>query len=798
MAKQLNLDNLMDSICLYLKSDRRKDLDEANAQDLHHALSKALMARIADDWKESLALHDTSRHAYYMSAEFLIGRAIYNNLVCLGIYDEVEAMFQEHGLSLSMLEEVEDASLGNGGLGRLAACFLDSAATQDLPLDGYGIRYRYGLFKQYIQDGFQKETADDWTRFGDPWSIRSESDSVLVKFGDQAVRAVPYDIPIIGYKTKNIGNLRLWQAESTDSFDFNEFNEQHYDASVREKNRAEDISRVLYPNDSTDEGKKLRLKQQYFFCSASLQDIIRKYKKVHGNDFSRFADFNAIQLNDTHPVISIPELVRLLTTYEGVEFRQAVKIAQKTFAYTNHTVLPEALEKWSKHIMQAVVPDVYNIIERINNMFIDELYHMNRSPDFIQSVQIIKHDQIHMANLAMYGSSYVNGVAAIHSDILKKVTLNSFYQIWPERFQNKTNGVTPRRWIAMNNRELSALLTRLLGSDEWVTDLSKLKELEKYADDKAVLDEFMEIKHQKKHQLGMFMLKHDGTAPIKNSMYDIQIKRLHEYKRQLLNALSILYIYFGLKDGSIQNFHSTTFIFGAKAAPGYRRAKGIIKLINEIARVIEEDGQVRDKIRVIFVSNYNVSYAEKLVAAADVSEQISMAGKEASGTGNMKFMMNGAVTLGTLDGANVEIFEEAGEENNYRFGGTVEELDYQEHHDYIPYNIYNGDPKIKRVLEALVNGMLNDNGTGMFRELYDSLIHKVDWAQIHPDQYFLMYDFMSYVDAKLRCNRDYSEDKYAFAKKCWINICNSGKFSSDRTIRDYANEIWHIDPIEFE
>lgn len=793
----LNLDKLMDSMKLYLKSDRRKDLNEANAQDLHHALSKAIMARIADDWKESIALHGEARHAYYMSAEFLIGRAIYNNLVCLGIYDEVDKIFKENGLDLNDLEEVEDASLGNGGLGRLAACFLDSAAAEDLPLDGYGIRYRYGLFKQYIQDGFQKETADDWTRFGDPWSIRSESDAVLVKFADQTVRAIPYDIPIIGYKTKNIGNLRLWQAESIESFDFNEFNEQNYDLSVTEKNRAEDISRVLYPNDSTDEGKKLRLKQQYFFCSASLQDIIKKYKAAHGNDFSRFADFNAIQLNDTHPVISVPELVRLLTTYENVSFENAVRIAQKTFAYTNHTVLPEALEKWSRHIMQAVVPEVYEIIERINNMFIDELVHQGCTPDFIQNVQIIKHDQVHMANLAMYGSSYVNGVAAIHTEILKRSTLNSFYQIWPDRFQNKTNGVTPRRWIAMNNRELSALFTRLLGSDAWVTDLDQLKKLEKYADDKKILDEFMEIKHIKKHQLATYMLKHDGTAPIKGSIYDIQIKRLHEYKRQFLNALSILYIYFGLKDGSIKDFTPTTFIFGAKAAPGYRRAKGIIKLINEIARVIEEDGQVRDKIRVIFVSNYNVSYAEKLVAAANVSEQISMAGKEASGTGNMKFMMNGAVTLGTLDGANVEIFEEAGEENNYRFGGTVEELEYQETHDYIPYHIYNNDPKIKRVMESLVNGMLDDGGTGVFRELYDSIIHKLDWGQIHPDQYFLMYDFQSYIDAKLKYNKDYN-DKYDFARKCWINICNSGKFSSDRTIRDYANEIWHIDPIEFE
>lgn len=793
----MNCTKLMDDMEVYLKSDLRKDLAEANAQDLHHALSKAIMAQIADPWKESLDLHRTARHAYYMSAEFLIGRAIYNNLLCLGIYDEVEKLFEERGLNLADLEEVEDASLGNGGLGRLAACFLDSAATLDLPLDGYGIRYRYGLFKQYIQDGFQMETADDWTRFGDPWSIRCDSEAVLVKFADQTVRAVPYDIPIIGYNTKNIGNLRLWQAESLASFDFHEFNEQHYDASVREKNRAEDISRVLYPNDSTDEGKKLRLKQQYFFCSASLQDIIKKYKAIHGNDFSQFAEFNAIQLNDTHPVISIPELIRLLTTYEGVDFRKALEIAQKTFAYTNHTILPEALEKWNKHLLIAVVPEIYDIIEKINNIFIDELNHQQRNPDFIQDVQIIKHDMVHMANLAMYGSSYVNGVAAIHTEILKKTTLHSFYELWPDRFQNKTNGITQRRWLAMNNRELSALLTRLLGSDAWVTDLSQLKKLEKYADDKAVLDEFLQIKHQKKRQLGLFMLKHDGTAPIKGSMYDIQIKRLHEYKRQFLNALSILYIYYGIKDGSIQDFNPTTFIFGAKAAPGYDRAKGIIKLINEIARLLENDGQVRDKIRVIFVQNYNVSYAEKLVAAADVSEQISTAGTEASGTGNMKLMLNGAVTLGTLDGANVEIAQEAGIENEYIFGGTVEEIESHDNGEYIPYHIYNNDPKIKRVMEALVNGTLNDGGTGIFRELYDSIIHKVDWGQSHPDKYFLMYDFQSYVDTKLRLNKDYA-DKYTFAKKCWMNICNAGKFSSDRTIKDYADNIWHIDPIEFE
>ncbi len=793
----MNCTKLMEEMEVYLKSDRCKDLNEANAQDIHHALSKAIMAQIATPWKESQKLHREARHAYYMSAEFLIGRAIYNNLLCLGIYDEVEKLFNERGLKLSDMEEVEDASLGNGGLGRLAACFLDSAATLDLPLDGYGIRYKYGLFKQYIQDGFQKETADDWTRFGDPWSIRVDSDAVLVRFADQTVRAVPYDLPVIGYGTKHIGNLRLWQAEPLSSFDFNEFNDQHYEASVREKNRAEDISRVLYPNDSTDEGKKLRLKQQYFFCCASLQDMIKNYKLVHGNDFSHFADFNAIQLNDTHPVISIPELIRQLTRYEGVSFDDALKIAKKTFAYTNHTILPEALEKWNKHLLIEVVPDIYEIIEKINNRFIDELYQQKRNPDFIQDVQIIKHDMIHMANLAMYGSSYVNGVAAIHTEILKKSTLHSFYEMWPERFQNKTNGITQRRWLAMNNRELSAMITRLLGSDAWVTDLPQLKKLEKYATDKKVLDEFWDIKHKKKHQLGLFMLKHDGTAPIKDSIYDIQIKRLHEYKRQFLNALSILYIYYGLKDGSIQDFHPTTFIFGAKAAPGYVRAKGIIKLINEIARLVENDGQVRDKLRVIFVQNYNVSYAEKLVAAANVSEQISTAGTEASGTGNMKLMLNGAVTLGTLDGANVEIAQEAGMENEYIFGATVDEIEKEENNNYIPYHIYNNDPKIKRVMEALVNGTLDDGGTGMFKELYDSIIHNVDWGQSHPDKYFLMYDFQSYVDTKLKLNRDY-KDKYAFAEKCWRNICNAGKFSSDRTIKDYADNIWHIDPIEFD
>ncbi len=784
---------IMNAVALFLKSEYHTTIKEAKPEQVHYALSRTLMAQIADRWQESAEKHQKARHAYYFSAEFLIGRAIQNNMLSLGLTSDIHDMLREKGADLSMLEEIEDCALGNGGLGRLAACFLDSAATLDLPLDGYGIRYKYGLFKQTIVGGFQQEEADDWTRFGDPWSLRREDEAVTVEFRNQTIKAVPYDVPVIGYGTHNVGTLRLWQAEPLKAFDFNLFNDQAYDKAVEERNRAEDISRVLYPNDSTDEGKMLRLKQQYFFCCASLQDIIKKYKKTYGNDFSHFAELNAIQLNDTHPVISIPELIRQLIDFEGVSFDDALAICKQVFSYTNHTIMAEALEKWGKWLMEATIPRVFEIIRIIDEKLAQELNERGMPGDKAYSMRILQHDTVHMAYLAIFASRYVNGVARLHTEILKTDALKDWYQLYPERFQNKTNGITQRRWLALCNPELSGLITELLGSKDWVTDLSQLKTLEKFADDEAVLKRFMEIKQLKREHLARYIKKQERVLIDPDSIYDVQIKRLHEYKRQFLNILAVLELYFEIAEGSLKDFTPTTFIFGAKAAPGYRRAKGIIKLINEVARLIDNDDRVRGKLKVIFVSNYNVSYAEKIVAAANVSEQISTAGTEASGTGNMKLMLNGAVTLGTYDGANVEIVEEAGRENNYIFGATVEEVAQAAQQGYNPKGIYDSDHRVKRVLDALVNGTLNDGGTGMFRELHDSILYGASWHK--PDQYYLLLDFARYLEAKKQINRDYNDSK-AFARKCWINICNAGKFSSDRTIAEYAQEIWHINKIE--
>ena len=595
-------------------------------------------------------------------------------------------------------------------------------------------------------------------------------------------------MPIIGYGTDNIGTLRLWQSESLMPFDFDLFNSQKYDKSVALKNRAEDISRVLYPNDDNNEGKKLRLKQQYFFSSASLQDIIRKYKKIHGTDFSKFADFITIQLNDTHPVISIPELIRLLTVNENVDFESAVEICKNVFNYTNHTIMQEALEKWDLKLIRATIPQVVDIIKQLDNMLKKELKTAKIDKEKVGKMQIIQDKRVHMAYLAIFCSKYVNGVARIHTDILKTDVLKDWYELYPEKFQNKTNGITQRRWLLLCNKELSALITELLGSNEWVTDLDKLKELEKYADDEKVLNRFIEIKETKKKQLVEYVKVHDGVEIDENSIFDIQIKRLHEYKRQLLNALAILELYYEIKDGTLKDFTPTTFIFGAKSAPGYARAKGIIKLINEIARLIENDKEVSKYIKVVFVKNYNVSYAEKLVAAADVSEQISTAGTEASGTGNMKLMLNGAVTLGTFDGANIEIVEEAGEENNYIFGARVDDIE-EIKDTYSSKEIYETDEKVKRVLDALVDGTLKDGKTKIFKELYDSILKGASWHK--PDHYYLLLDFNDYVETKKRVNADY-KNKKEFYKKCWLNMCNSGKFSSDRTIKQYAEEIWHL------
>ena len=765
-----------------------KNIKDLSSYELHDVISSAVMSYISDDWKNSRDYRIKNRTAFYFSAEFLVGRAIYNNLISKGLYDEVEKELNEYGVSLKALEDIEDAALGNGGLGRLAACFLDSAATLNIPLDGYGIRYKYGLFKQDFHNGFQIETADDWTKWGDPWSVRCESDAVTVEFKDMSVKAVPYDMPVIGYDTENIGTLRLWQSESLMPFDFDLFNAQKYDKSVALKNRAEDISRVLYPNDDNNEGKKLRLKQQYFFSSASLQDVIRKFKMIHGNDFSKFSDYITIQLNDTHPVISIPELIRLLTIYENVKFENAVEICKNVFNYTNHTIMQEALEKWDLKLIRDTIPQVVDIIKQLDKMLKKELKDSKVPKEKAEKMQIIQEKRVHMAYLAIFCSEYVNGVARIHTDILKTDVLKDWYELYPEKFQNKTNGITQRRWLLLCNRELSALITELLGSDEWVTDLDKLKDLEKHADDENVLNKFISIKETKKKQLVEYIKVHDGVSIDENTIFDIQIKRLHEYKRQLLNALAILELYFEIKEGTIKDFTPTTFIFGAKSAPGYARAKGIIKLINEIAKLIENDEVVSKYIKVVFVKNYNVSYAEKLVAAAEVSEQISTAGTEASGTGNMKLMLNGAVTLGTYDGANIEIVEEAGEENNYIFGARVEDIeDIKE--TYSSKEFYETDEKIKRVLDALVDGTLKDNKTKIFKELYDSILKGASWHK--PDHYYLLLDFNDYVETKKRVNFDY-RNKQEFYKKCWLNMCNAGKFSSDRTIKEYAKDIWHL------
>ena len=779
--------NLKNKIELFALSEFQKKVSDLSTKELHIAVSKAVMAEIAKPWERSRIKDNKKRRAYYFSAEFLMGRAIYNNLLCAGLLDEAQEALEALGADISQFEEIEDAALGNGGLGRLAACFLDSAATHGLALDGYGIRYRFGLFSQSFQNGFQKESLDDWGAESDPWSVRCESESVLVKFSDGDVRAVPYDMAIIGYGAKHINTLRLWQAEPTVQFDFEMFNDQKYDQSVRQKNRAEDISRVLYPNDSTFSGKLLRLKQQYFFSSASLQDILRRFKAAHGGDFERLADFVTIQLNDTHPVISIPELVRLLMN-ERVEFDRALAICKKVFNYTNHTVMPEALEKWDMALVKRVSKEVAHIIVRIDKAMRAELRQKKVAPDKLSRLLIVQDGRVNMAYLACAVSAHINGVAAIHTEILKDNVLSAFYSLYPKKFQNKTNGITQRRWLRLCNAGLSNLVTKLLGSEDWVCNLDRLKELKKYADDKAVLDEFAAIRFENKRRLRDFMLKKEGREISPDFILDVQIKRLHEYKRQLLNALAILELYFEIKEGGLPDFAPTTFLFGAKAAPGYFRAKAVIKLINEIARLIENDEQVRDKIKVIFVSDYNVSYAEKIIAAADVSEQISTAGTEASGTGNMKLMLSGAVTIGTYDGANIEIFEAAGEQNNFRFGAKTEDIELIAE-SYDSSELYKNDKRIRRCLDALVDGTISDDGSGMFEELYNSLLKDASWHK--ADHYYLLYDFDSYLKAKIEANRCY-QDRYAFLKKGWLNMCNAGRFSSDRTIKEYAKEIWKI------
>ena len=770
-----------------LLTDGRTDIAHATPKQLHNAVSRAVMTDIIPYWNECEERHNSKRRAYYLSAEFLMGRAVFNNLYCAGLLDEAKAIFAENGADLACLEEVEDAALGNGGLGRLAACFLDSAASCDIALNGYGIRYKYGLFKQGISNGFQTESADAWLDYGDAWSVRAEEDSVVVEFAGEAVKAVPYDVPIIGFKMKSINTLRLWQAESLTGFDFKKFDDQDYNGASQSDIDADAINDVLYPNDNTEKGRKLRLKQQYFFVSASVQDIVRRYKRKYGDDFSHFAECYAVQLNDTHPTVAIPELIRILMFKEGMGFKDAFDIAQKTFNYTNHTVMGEALEKWYIPLFKSVLPTIYEIIVLIDSYLAKFLTNAGKAAQ-IPSMKIIDGDLIHMARMAVFGTAHTNGVAQLHTDILKNDVLKDWYELFPDRFQNKTNGITPRRWLGLCNPELSALITEKIG-EGWETDLTRLSELKKYVDDQSVIDRFNSIKREKKEQLCKYLKEHEGVDVTPDWCFDVQVKRLHEYKRQLLNAFSIMDLYYQIKDNKLPDLQPTCFIFGAKAAPAYRRAKGIIKYINEIAKLVNNDPDTKDKLKVVFVSNYNVSYAEKIIPAADISEQISTAGLEASGTGNMKLMLNGAVTLGTFDGANVEIVEEAGWENEYIFGARVEELAIIRPTYNPREKIYYKDERIKKVVNTLVNATFNDGDTGMFGELYNALINGCSWHR--PDNYFLLTDLRGYVDTKLRALYDY-KNRNLFGKKCWMNIANAGKFSSDRTVRQYAEELWKL------
>ncbi|OOM06723.1 glycogen/starch/alpha-glucan phosphorylase [Clostridium saccharobutylicum] len=774
----------------YLKVKHGVKLKDAHDYQIFNALSLTVLEGIIDNWNNTTETYNKGRRAYYLSAEFLMGRALGNNLMNLGIYDEVKEVLQELNIDLNKIEEIEeDAGLGNGGLGRLAACFVESAATLNMPLVGYGIRYSNGLFKQNIENGFQTECEDTWLKYGEAWSIRKDDEIQIIEYSDMTVKAVPYDVPIIGYKTKNINTLRLWQCEALREFDFNLFNNQQYIEAVSARNKAEDISRVLYPNDTAEAGKILRLRQQYFFSSASMKDIISKYKANFGNDFSQFAKYNVAQLNDTHPTISILEFIRILVDEEKVSFDNALSIAKEFFGYTNHTILAEALEKWDIRLIERLFPRILQIAYQVDYELMKELRQKGYDEGAIWNFKIIANNVMRMANLAIFVGRAVNGVAELHTEILKKIELNNWYKLYPNKFQNKTNGITPRRWLRLCNSELSKFITDLLGNEDWVKNLELLKGLEKYKDNDEVLKNLMKIKHEKKVQLASYIKQEEGIEIDPDSFFDIQIKRLHEYKRQLLNALYILDLYYRIKENPNLDIPKTTFIFGAKAFPGYRRAKGIVKFINEIARLVDGDEVVSKKIKVVFVRNYRVSYAQKLFPGSDLSKQISTAGKEASGTGNMKFMLNATPTFGTYDGANIEIVKASGEENNYIFGLRVEDIEKIKH-SYNPKWYYRENPSIKRVVDALINGTLNDGGYGYFEDLYNALLEE-------RDQYYVLADFELFKKEEEKVFKDY-KDKKKWAQKCFANLCNAGIFSSDRTIKQYADEIWGIKPTTFK
>ncbi len=806
------------SVLYNVKTLYRKNLEEATPQQIFQAVALAMKDQIIDNWMETQKAYEKQdpKMVYYMSMEFLMGRALGNNMINMQAYKTVQEALKELNLDLNVVEDQEpDAALGNGGLGRLAACFMDSLATLGYPAYGCGIRYRYGMFKQEIRDGYQIEVPDDWLKDGNPFELRRPEYAKIVKFGGyvnvrrdengrdvfsqegyQSVRAVPFDLPIVGYGNGIVNTLRIWDAEPIDCFQLDSFDKGDYQKAVEQTNLARNICEVLYPNDNHYAGKELRLKQQYFFISASVQEAVEKYMRKH-DDIRKFYEKVTFQLNDTHPTVAIAELMRVLMDDYYLTWDEAWDVTTKTCAYTNHTIMAEALEKWPIELFSRLLPRVYQIVEEINRRFIMEIENKyNNVPgvnvqDKIRKMAIIYDGQVKMAHLAIVSGYSVNGVARLHTEILKKQELRDFYEMYPERFNNKTNGITQRRFLLHGNPLLADWVTDHVGS-EWITDLPQISRLKVYADDKKAQQEFMNIKYQNKVRLAKYILEHNGVEVDPRSIFDVQVKRLHEYKRQFLNILHIMYLYNELKEHPEKDFYPRTFIFGAKAAAGYRNAKLTIKLINSVADVINNDDSINGKLKVVFIENYNVSNAEIIFAAADVSEQISTASKEASGTGNMKFMLNGAITLGTMDGANVEIVEEVGKENAFIFGLSSDEvINYEQHGGYNPMEIFNNDQDIRKVLMQLINGTYAQD-TELFRPLYNSLLNTQSTSK--ADTYFILKDFRSYADAQRKVEIAY-KDEDAWAKSAILNVACSGKFTSDRTIQEYVDDIWHLDKV---
>jgi starch phosphorylase len=780
--QEITREQFIKALTAHLRAHKINDIADASVNEIHQAIAKTAIGLISEYWSDNAA----GKQACYLSAEFLLGRLVFNNLLNLGILEDVRGWLGDEGFDLDRLDEIGDPSLGNGGLGRLAACFLDSAATLGVPMVGYGIRYAYGLFRQSFENGFQVEAADGWDYMNDPWSVRRDDIAQTIEFADMKLRAVPYDMPIFGYRNDAPSTLRLWQAEPLEEFDYIKFNNGKYDAAVVDKNRAEDISRILYPNDNTKSGKKLRLRQEYFFSAASARDVVRRFL-IADSDFSRLPDRFALQLNDTHPVIAIPELIRVLTDEIGLVFDDAFDIALRTFHYTNHTIMAEALEKWDVSLMRSILPRIFEIIQSMEARFKNERDGEMLPSKVQDEFKLIAKRQVHMARLAIYASSHTNGVSRVHTNILKFRELARWNEAYPTRFYNMTNGITQRRWLGLANPMLTEFVNELTGADV-LLDSDRLADMYAYQYDEDVLARFAAIKNENKHTLASYILQKEGRAVNPDSLFDIQIKRLHEYKRQLMNALHIIMLIHEIEDGVYPaDAPPVTFIFGAKAAPGYARAKGIIKLINEIARVIGESAQLSERLAVVFTTNYNVSYAEKLVSAADLSEQISMAGTEASGTGNMKFMMNGTQTIGTYDGANIEIVEAAGIGYNYIFGATVEELD-NILPTYDPREILGSNVKIARVMDELISGRFSDGGSGIFRELYDALLVGASWHK--PDHYYVLGDLEAYDASRKQAFAEFGTPE--FTRKGYMNMCAAGLFSSDNTILGYAKDIWGI------